>query len=175
MEQTQSWTFMPLTGSGVGLSATWGPWQMARAKEPSSVVKHLKWTQKFNSSFKISLFVTDTLSLIMLLVSAACPCPPPGFRGSEGTLSCIIWSLLPLPLSWWGRPSQQTYPALPYSLPLEEGCFLPHLPLWRGNPLYFSTCPVYTMKYSPSLFPTENFKHSLGPVPIIGIWGFISE
>ena len=61
MEQTQSWTFMPLTGSGVGLSATWGPWQMARAKEPSSVVKHLKCTQKFNSSFKIFLFVTDSL------------------------------------------------------------------------------------------------------------------
>nr|CAI9713195.1 unnamed protein product [Rangifer tarandus platyrhynchus] len=29
------------------------------------------------------------------------------------------------------------------------------------------------MKYSPSLFPTENFKHSLGPDPILGIWGFI--
>lgn len=61
LEQTQSGTFTPLTGSGVGLSATWGPWQMARAKEPPSVVKHLKCTQKFNSSFKLFLFVTDAL------------------------------------------------------------------------------------------------------------------
>lgn len=52
---------MPLTGSRVGLCATWGPWQMARAKEPPTVVKHLKWTQKFNSSFKLFLFVTDAL------------------------------------------------------------------------------------------------------------------
>lgn len=41
--------------------------------------------------------------------------------------------------------------------------------------LVFQHLPVYTMKYSPSLLPSENFKHSLGPDPILGIWGFISE